>query len=137
MKWLTLEQIRKHLRIDDDMTLEDDLLESYGESAEDAVLALLCRSYVNVLLTFGKIPKQVVHASLLLVDLSYKERSAVSSVHLSMVPYSLDLLLKPFMRLSGCSGGDDEKPSGMLADCYGVFLVGGEGVLLCSRILTK
>ena len=51
MKWLTLEQIRKHLRIDDDMTLEDDLLELYGESAEDAVLALLCRSYVNVLLT--------------------------------------------------------------------------------------
>lgn len=129
---MTLEQIRKHLRIDDDMTLEDDLLELYGESAEDAVLALLCRSYVNVLLTFGKIPKQVVQASLLLVDLSFKERSAVSSVHLSMVPYGFDLLIKPFMRLSGGHSGDDEKPSGMLADCYGVYLVGGEGVLLCS-----
>ena len=36
MKWLTLELIKKHSRIDSNV--EDDLLTIYGESAEDTVL---------------------------------------------------------------------------------------------------
>ena len=36
MKWLTLELIKKHSRIDSNV--EDDLLTLYGESAEDTVL---------------------------------------------------------------------------------------------------
>ena len=36
MKWLTLDWIKQHSRIDFDC--EDDLLELYGEAAEEAVL---------------------------------------------------------------------------------------------------
>ena len=42
MKWLTLEWIKDHSRIDFDC--EDELLELYGASAEDTVLNVIARS---------------------------------------------------------------------------------------------
>ena len=43
MKWLTIPDIKKQLRIDFDD--EDDELELYGSSAEDTVLNYLNRTY--------------------------------------------------------------------------------------------
>ena len=43
MKWLTLERIKQQLRIEPDFHDEDDLLEEYGETAEDAILEVLNR----------------------------------------------------------------------------------------------
>ena len=37
MKWLTLERIKQQLRIEPDFHDEDDILELYGDSAEDAI----------------------------------------------------------------------------------------------------
>ena len=42
MKWLTLPDIKKQLRVDFDD--EDDVLEMYGSSAEDTVLKYLNRT---------------------------------------------------------------------------------------------
>ena len=100
MKWLTLEKIKAQLRIDQSFTLEDGILTMYGESAEDSVLDIIRRSYTDVIEKYGTVPTPLVHASLMLVELSYKERGAVSSQNLYQVPYAVDFKLKPYMKLS-------------------------------------
>ena len=105
MKWLTLEYIKKHSRIDYD--IEDDLLELYGNAAEDVVLNILNRSYQDLVSYYGAVPTPIVQASLLLVDVSYQNRSAVTPQNLYLVPYTFDILIKPFMSLAGSSVNKD------------------------------
>lgn len=100
MKWLTLEKIKAQCRIEPDFHDEDDILTMCGESAEDSVLDIIRRSYTEVMEKYGTVPTPLVHASLMLVDLSYKERGPVSSQNLYQVPYAVDFKLKPYMKLS-------------------------------------
>lgn len=138
MKWLTFELIKAQLRLDDEQAeLEHALLELYGEAAEETILAMTNRTEASLrTVGGGNIPSRAVQASLLLVDLSYKERSPASPQNMSMVPYSFDLLLKPLMRLT--VGGDDDGdgdgdiPAGALYDCDGVLLCDSEGTVLCG-----
>lgn len=109
MKWLTLQQIKQQCRIEPDFTMEDDLLIKYGESAEDTILELCNRTYVDLLDSYGRVPINIVHASLLLVGISYQHREAASPTNLSAVPYgNIDMLIKPYMKLAGSIGGGDE-----------------------------
>ena len=100
MKWLTLERIKQQCRIEQDFTEEDDLLEMYGESAEEVLLNHLNRSYEDLMQTYGRVPAPLIHASLMLVDVSYQHRSPVSPQNMSIVPYAFDILVKPYMRLA-------------------------------------
>lgn len=102
MKWLTIEWIKQHSRIDFDV--EDDLLEIYGESAEDTVLNIVARSYDELLETYGEVPKPLFIASLMLVEQAYTQRAPISQTNMYSVSYSFDLLVKPYMRLvkEGC-----------------------------------
>lgn len=97
MKYLTLELIKAHSRIEYDC--EDTLLELYGEAAEETVLELTRRSYDDFLSEYGEVPKAVVQASLMLVDVSYSQRSPVGVQQMHAVPYTFDLLIKPYMKL--------------------------------------
>ena len=97
MKWLTINSIKQHSRIDYDC--EDSVLELYGEAAEDTVLNVLNRSYDDIMEVYGRIPAPIVQASLLLVDTSFTQRSAVSPQQLYAVPYGFDILVKPYMKL--------------------------------------
>lgn len=97
MKYLTLELIKAHSRIEYDC--EDTLLELYGEAAEDTVCELTRRSYDDFLSEYGEMPKAVVQASLMLVDVSYSQRSPVGVQQMHAVPYTFDLLIKPYMKL--------------------------------------
>ena len=136
MKWLTFELIKAQLRLDDQQAeLERALLELYGEAAEETILDLTNRTEASLRsLGGGKIPRRAVQASLLLVDLSYKERSPASSQNMSIVPYGFDLLIKPLMRLtSGDDDGDEgDIPAGALYDCDGVLLCDSDGTVLCG-----
>ena len=102
MKWLTLDYIKQHSRIDFDC--EDALLELYGESAEDTVLDITRRTYDEIVEKWGTkekpIPAKIIHASLMMVDLSYQQRSPVSQQNLYTVPYAIDMLIKPYMKLA-------------------------------------
>ena len=100
MKWLTLTRIKAQLRIEANLTEEDDLLEMYGESAEEVLLNYLNRSYEDIIEVYGRVPAPLVHASLMLVDTSYQYRSPVSAQSMSLVPYTFDILVKPYMRLT-------------------------------------
>ncbi len=92
-----MEYIKAHSRIDYDC--EDDLLELYADSAEETVLNMLGRTYENLIEECGEVPAPVKQAALMLVDLSYKERSPISPQQLYAVPYTVDVLIKPYMVL--------------------------------------
>lgn len=103
MKWLQIDYIKQHSRIDFDC--EDSILELYANAAEDTVLNYLNRSYQDLIESYGKVPPAIKHASLMLVDVSYQHRSPISPTNVSLVPYTFDILVKPYMRLAG--GIDD------------------------------
>ena len=106
MKWLEIDYIKQHSRIDYDC--EDALLELYGESAEEMVLNTLGRTYEDLLENFGidqpggskHVPAAIVQASLMLVDSSYTNRSPISPTNMYQVPYTYDFLVKPYMKLT-------------------------------------
>ena len=106
MKWLNLTRIKQQLRIEDDFHDEDELLEMYGESAEEVLLNYLNRTFDDVVEIYGRMPAPLVHASLMLVDTSYQYRSPVSVQSMSLVPYTFDILVKPYMRLATCNCND-------------------------------
>ena len=100
MKYLTIEQIKQQLRLDDQQVFDEhDLLELYGDSAEDTVLNILNRTMEDVIEQYGRIPAALRHATLMLVDNAYKERSPITPQNMSTVPYAFDLLVKPYMHL--------------------------------------
>ena len=97
MKFLTVALIKQHSRIDFDC--DDDLLEMYGDSAEDTVLNLIGRNYDDLMEQYGKVPVPIKQAALMLVDTSYQYRTPSSPNNLSMVPYTFDILIKPYIKL--------------------------------------
>lgn len=90
-----------HSRID--FNVSDAILEVYGNAAEDVVLNICNTSYDAMVAEYGDVPAPIMVASLQLVELSYTQRSPVTQANLSIVPYSFDLLVKPYMKLT--SGG--------------------------------
>ena len=102
MKFLTLDYIKKQLRID--WSEEDTLLDEYGMAAETTVLNLLNRKYYDLVEQYGEVPAPLVQAAMLLVGQSYQHREAASAQNMSSVPYAFDLLIKPYMRLTSDNG---------------------------------
>jgi uncharacterized phage protein (predicted DNA packaging) len=107
MKWLTLEYIKKHSRIDFDC--EDDLLNIYGESAEDTVLNVIARSYTEVIELYGEVPKPLFVAALMLVEVSYTQRAPITQQNMYTVPYAFDMMVKPYMRLASNENDNNNK----------------------------
>ena len=101
MKWLTLLKIKAQLRIEPDFHDEDDWLEDAGETAEEAILEVLNRSYEDLFEVYGRIPAPVRHCSLMLVSSLYKDREKDLAQEVHNNP-TFALLLMPYMRLSGC-----------------------------------
>lgn len=99
MKWLTLEYIKAHSRIDYD--IEDDLLTLYAEAAEDSILNMCNRTLEDILDKYGEVPKPLYQAALMLVDASYNQRAPISPINMYSVRYTFDLLVKPYMKLHG------------------------------------
>lgn len=101
MKFLTFDMIKAQLRLDDEQAqLEHDLLNEYGEAAEDTVLNICNRTLEDIIEQYGKVPAPLRHVARMLVDNAYKERSPISPQNMSVVPYAFDLMLKPYMRLT-------------------------------------
>ena len=112
MKWTEIDDIKAQLRIEPDFKAEDDLLEMYGESAEETVLAHLNRTYEDIIEVYGKVPAPIKHATLMLCDVSYQYRSPISPTNISMVPYTFDILVKPYMRLTTSSATNNNNKYG-------------------------
>ena len=123
MKFLEFEQIKAQLRLDDEQAQEEyDLLEMYGEAAEDAVLSLIRRNMANLAETYGQVPKQIVQAALMLTAISYQHREPASQQNMYAVPYAFDLLIKSYVRLDGAEMPVDPVAY-YLTDFYGRRIV--------------
>lgn len=96
MRFLTLDLIRAHCRIDDDC--ENELLQMYGDSAEATIFNMLDKTYEDVLDEYSEVPTPIIHAALQLVDVSYTNRSPLTPQNLFQVPYTIDALLRPYMK---------------------------------------
>lgn len=97
MKYLTLEYIKDHSRLCHDA--EDRYLERIGAAAETAVLNLCRRTIEDIYEEYGEVPEDFKQATLLLVDHLYTHRGPTENVSASVVPYSIDFLVKPYMKL--------------------------------------
>ena len=103
MKFLTLEYIKKHSRID--FECEDALLELYGDSAERNICNDLGRGKKiddmidSLVEEYGEIPADIYHAGLLLVNASYECRSPVDKYNWSPVAYTYEKSIKPYVIL--------------------------------------
>jgi uncharacterized phage protein (predicted DNA packaging) len=101
MKFLTFDQIKAQLRLDDQQAFDEhDLLEIYGEAAEDMVLNTCNRTMEDIVEQWGNVPKALVQAGLMLVAQSYQHREPASPQNLYAVPYAFDMMVKPYMRLT-------------------------------------
>ena len=107
MKFLTLKEIKAQCRIEEDFTLEDTLLTAYGGAAENALLRVCNRTYDDLLENFGEddgeggnvVPNDFRVAALMLTKHLYEHRGPTENVPIYMVPYAMDLMVKPFIRL--------------------------------------
>ena len=112
MKFLTFDQIKAQLRLDDAQATEErDLLELYGEAAEDMVLNTLNRTITDIYEQYGMVPKALVQAGLMLVAQSYQHREPVSPQNLYSVP-AFDMLMKPYIKLTTSSVTNNNKGYG-------------------------
>ena len=101
MKYLTFDMIKAQLRLDDEQAqAEHDILELYGEAAEDMVLNTCNRTITDIFEQYGMVPKALVQAGLMLVAQSYQHREPASPQNLYAVPYAFDLMLKPYIKLT-------------------------------------
>lgn len=104
MIWVTLEEAKQQLRIDPDFTLEDQKIQRYIDSAEETILNVTGRT-VDELKAMNKIdqtkiPSPIWEATVMLVDLSYQQSNPMSMQQLYLVPYSFDMKLKPYIKLT-------------------------------------
>ena len=100
MKYLTFDQIKAQLRLDDEQAaLEQSILTTYGEAAEDAVLNVCNRTITDIYSTYGEVPTGLVVAALLLVDDTYNNRGTISTMSVQHLP-TFDINVKPYMKLT-------------------------------------
>lgn len=98
MRFLELNQIKKHLNIDDDFKDDDLYLESLGDVAEQIVSCHIN----NCLKEFHKsnIPAPIVHACLLMVGSLYANRESISNTVNQELPLGYRYLLAPYKNYS-------------------------------------
>ena len=96
MTIVTLKEIKDNSRIEGDA--ENDYLESLGEAAEVTVLNLIERTQEDIEAEFGKVPAPIRQAILMYADHLYNHRGIVNPTALYNVPYSIDAMIKPYIR---------------------------------------
>ena len=97
MKWLTIDYIKEHVRIDSDC--EDSLLELYGDAAEEAALNIMQRTKADLIEEYGKVPTPVIQATLLFVGDLYKNREMQITGNSNNINPAFGTLLKPYCKL--------------------------------------
>lgn len=97
MEVVSLGELKANSRIDG--TEEDAVLEQIGETAEAMVQAIMERDFADLAEEFGSVPAPVVRSILCLADHLYTHRAAVSSSSMYAVPYTIDMMLKPYCKL--------------------------------------
>ena len=112
MRWLTLEDIKDQLRIEQEDTSQDKLLTRYGATAEKFILRYIQRTEEELKAMNTEdptqVPEDIVSATLMLCDLYYQYRGPVSMQNLYLIDYGFDALVMPFRKGTYSSVDDEE-----------------------------
>lgn len=92
MNYITLEQAKKHLLIDESFTADDQYILDLITVAEDSVSKHLDIA-LEELEVGGKLPPAIIHAMLLMVGNLYANREPVAFGTIAKIPYSYDYLV--------------------------------------------
>lgn len=100
MKFLTFDQIKAQLRLDDTQAEQErTIITTHAEAAEDAVLNVCGRTITDIFEIYGQIPSGLVVAALLLTDDMYNHRGTISPTSVYHLP-TFDLNVKPYIKLA-------------------------------------
>lgn len=95
---LTLDELRKQTNVDFDD--DNEYLEQLGRVAISQVFHATRRTVEELKeMGGGKFPEELRLAALQLVDHWYRVRASVTTLNQSAVPFGLDFLVKPFVKL--------------------------------------
>ena len=107
LKWLTLDAIHQHCRID--FNCEDAELLQMAMAAEQSILDLTRRTFANIIDTYGRIPDPLFNASLLMVQSLYKNRDAEEQRDSKQIAFGLEYMVKNYMCLTLNSPIENER----------------------------
>ena len=93
MQYLTLEEIKKQLNVDQEYTDDDEFLTLLGESAEDMVSQLIDCDLTELFAENGEMPASIKHAMRMLVDYFYSQNRGSSSESID-IPNAIFTILK-------------------------------------------
>jgi len=93
MQYLTLEEIKKQLNVDQEFTDDDEFLTLLGESAEDMVSQLIDCDLTELFAENGEMPASIKHAMRMLVDYFYSQNRGSSSESID-IPNAIFTILK-------------------------------------------
>lgn len=100
MKFLTFDQVKAQLRLDDTQAEEERIIiTAHADAAEDAVLNVCNRTITDIFETYGQIPSGLVVAALLLTDDMYNHRGTISPTSVQHLP-AFDINVKPYIKLA-------------------------------------
>lgn len=99
--YLNLEQVKKHLNIDEDFHDDDLYLLDLITVAEDAVSVNTNKPLCKVAID-GVLPAAVVHACLLLIGTLYAHRESVTHSTVNKVAHTYDYLIALYSDYNKC-----------------------------------
>lgn len=94
MNFLTLDQIKRHLNIDEFFHDDDQYLVDLGTVAELSVERHLACSLISLAEKHGgKLPQPIIHAMLLMIGSFYQNRESVAFASSSPIPLAYEYLI--------------------------------------------
>ena len=95
---VTMAELKQQMRVD--FEDEDTVIGLYGKAAEDSIINMTRRSLEELIAVDGTVPARLKLAILILAAHFYRNREPVAGVAQNPVPYSIAVLVKPFVKLS-------------------------------------
>lgn len=95
--YITVDEAKKHLNIDNSFMDDDNYISGLILVAEDAVSKHLDIA-LDDLVVDGKLPSAIIHSILLMVGNLYANREPVSYSSVAKVPFTLEYLLGLYKR---------------------------------------
>lgn len=91
--YITINQAKKHLQIDESFKEDDEYILMLIKVAEDSVSQHLDIALSDLVQNDGRLPSSVIHSILLMIGNLYANREPVSFTTVAKVPYTLVYLL--------------------------------------------